>query len=411
MKTSHIFGNAGIVLGLILLCSCATERSSQRSLPADVPINQDVGRGNWLIVTVQLGTGQKLPVIVDTGAGATVLNKSLAPKLGKRLGTIGNNHWGKVITNDVYAAPKLYLGGAPLLMTGDAVLCADVKDLLAGSHQYIMGILGMDVLEHYCIQLDFAAGKMRFLDDPHADKSTWGKAFSIVPVRDDDPRPAVAENLLGRQGPHSLIDSGWLGDGALRPKYFQQWTNRAVVPTNGEARSPDGVFGGKKYFFVNLSEMDWPSDAIGLNFLARHLVTFDFPNHTLYLQRRSIGPLPNPNLAALKPIPDKEPKVTAHLRAVIQDLIDGTENADDYTASAWKRLLSKQRDIQALTKRVGDIVSLTLVERSSVFGWRRSCCYRMEFTHANLLAHFVLNRQNKLASGKMEVVEWKEPVD
>ena len=93
MKTSHIFGNAGIVLGLILLCSCATERSSQRSLPADVPVNQDAGRGNWLIVTVQLGTGQKLPVIVDTGAGATVLNKSLAPKLGKRLGT----HWQRLL--------------------------------------------------------------------------------------------------------------------------------------------------------------------------------------------------------------------------------------------------------------------------------------------------------------------------
>jgi hypothetical protein len=46
-----------------------------------------------------------------------------------------------------------------------------------------------------------------------------------------------------------------------------------------------------------------------------------------------------------------------------------------------------------------------------VFGWRRSYCYRMEFTNATLLAHFVLNGQNKLASGKMEVVEWKEPVD
>ena len=119
-------------------------------------------------------------------------------------------------------------------MTGDAVLCADVKDLLAGSHQYIMGILGMDVLEHYCIQLDFAAGKMRFLDDPHADKSTWGKAFPIVPLNDQDARPAVAENLLGLQGPHSLIDSGLLGDGWLMPQYFQSWTNDAVSPTNGE---------------------------------------------------------------------------------------------------------------------------------------------------------------------------------
>ena len=426
MKTGFPFRAVGIFVSLIFLCSCATEPSARRSLPADVPVNKDAhrslppdmpispdaGRGGDLTVTVKLENGQKLLMILDTGAGSTVLDESLKSKLGKPLGTAPMHSVFGISTNNFYTAPKLYLGDAPLLMTGTAIVTWDVKKRLSSpAHRPVMGILGIDVLEHYCIQLDFAAGKMRFLDDQHADKSTWGKAFSIVPVRDDDPRPAVAENLLGRQGPHSLIDSGWLGDGALMPKYFQLWTNSAVVPTNGEARSPDGVFGGKKYFFVNLSEMDWPSDAIGLNFLARHLVTFDFPNHTLYLQRRSIGPLPNPNLAALKPIPDKEPKVTAHLRAVIQDLIDGTENADDYTASAWKRLLSKQRDIQALTKRVGDIVSLTLVERSSVFGWRRSCCYRMEFTHANLLAHFVLNRQNKLASGKMEVVEWKEPVD
>jgi hypothetical protein len=31
---------------------------------------------------------------------------------------------------------------------------------------------------------------------------------------------------------------------------------------------------------------------IGLGFLARHLVTFDFPNRTLYLKQTSVGPLP-----------------------------------------------------------------------------------------------------------------------
>jgi hypothetical protein len=34
-----------------------------------------------------------------------------------------------------------------------------------------------------------------------------------------------------------------------------------------------------------------PSDGIGLRFLARHLVTLDFPRHTFYLKRTSIGPL------------------------------------------------------------------------------------------------------------------------
>ena len=75
------------------------------------------------------------------------------------------------------------------------------------------------------------------------------------------------------------------------PKYFRQWTNGAAAGTNGEARCPDGMFGGEKYPMVALSENDWPSDAIGLHFLAWHLVTLDFPGHTLYLKRTSIGPL------------------------------------------------------------------------------------------------------------------------
>jgi len=413
MKKSFTLCAAGIFLSLSSLCSCATELSVHGALPADVPINQDAGRGGLLMVTVQLENGRELPMIVDTGAGSTVLDESLERTLGKPLGTGAMHSVFGISTNNFYTAPKLYLGGAPLLMTGTAIVTWDVKKRLSSPARHpVMGILGIDVLEHYCIQLDFAAGKMRFLDGQHADKSAWGKAFPIVPLSDDDPRPAVAENLLGRQGPLSIIDSGFLGDGSLMPKYFQLWTNQAVVPANGEARSPDGVFGGKKYPFVFLSENDWPSDAIGLNFLARHRVTLDFPNHTLYLLCQSIGPLPKSRTAQFKPIPDTEPEVTAHVRAVMQDWIDGTAHAEDYTASAWKRLLSKQKDIQTLTERVGDIVSLTLVERrGGVFGWRRSYSYRLEFTKATMLAHFVFHGRNKLASGRVDVLEWKAPAE
>jgi hypothetical protein len=172
-----------------------------------------------------------------------------------------------------------------------------------------MGILGMDVLEHYCIQLDFAAGKMRFLDDTRADKHKWGKAFPIVALNAQDSRPAVAYDLLGLQGPHSLIDSGCDSDGWLMPKYFDQWTNQAVAPPKAEARSPNGYFDGEKYLFVSLARNDVESDGIGLRFLARHLVTLDFPDHTLHLKRQSIGPLPDPRLKTT-PMPVLEPLIS-----------------------------------------------------------------------------------------------------
>ena len=98
--------------------------------------------------------------------------------------------------------------------------------------------------------------------------------------------------------------------------------------------------------------------------------------------------------------------------------MDGTAQADDYTASCWKRLQSKQKEIQTFKKYVGDIVSLTLVERSSVFGWRRSYHYRIEFTRATVLARFVLHGRNKpspperwqLWNGKNRLTEERVPI-
>jgi NPCBM/NEW2 domain-containing protein len=107
-------------------------------------------------------------------------------------------------------------------------------------------------------------------------------------------------NLFGSQGPHSLIDSGFLSDGWLMPQYFQQWTNHAVLPARGEARWPNGLFGGEKYPFVSLPRIDVESDGLGLRFLARHLVTLDFPKQIMYLQRQSIGPLPDATLRSTR---------------------------------------------------------------------------------------------------------------
>jgi hypothetical protein len=109
-----------------------------------------------------LENGKELLFAVDTDAPFTLLDKSLEPILGKRFGTTKAVYiyYGKA-TQDVYEAPKLYLGGTQLL-TADQVVTDDLK--VFGSDLPFMGILGMDCLRHYCIQLDFAAGKMRFLD-------------------------------------------------------------------------------------------------------------------------------------------------------------------------------------------------------------------------------------------------------
>lgn len=289
LKPIHVISVA-IAVCLMLLCSCATQNPNRAQLPDDVMMNKGAGRGDFLMTTLRLENGEPLPFIVDTGTSITLFDKSLAPQLGKKTGDInmGNTeHWGKYIKSDLYLTPNLYLGNVLLKTSGSNTTTVDLSKLSSETGHPIKGILGMNTLEHYCIQLDFDAGKIRFLDDEKADKKNWGKAFPII-ANNADTRPFVAQNLLGAQGPHSLIDSGYMSDGWLRPKSFQQWTNLASPLTDSEAHSPYGVFDGEKYHDVSLNvEYVDDADGIGLNFLARHLVTLDFPKHTLYLKRVS----------------------------------------------------------------------------------------------------------------------------
>lgn len=286
----------GAWLGLSLSL-CARAGSNSPKLPGEVAINPEAGRGGWLVVTTWLGSegGKEVLCLVDTGSG-TFFDKSLEPELGKLLGTTLTQSWGVHKTNNVYAAPRLYLGGVPLKMPQAVVTTDDFKQMPPYGGRPILGMLGCDCLRSYCLQLDFANGRMRFLDSAHADRRKWGKAFPIVPLNDADGRPAVAANLFGAEGPHSLIDSGYPSDGWLMPKYFELWTNGAIPELKGQARSPNGLFGEEKYPLVSLDRNDVESDGIGLRFLARHLVTLDFPNDTLYLLRQTSLPLPDPRL-------------------------------------------------------------------------------------------------------------------
>ena len=293
-----------LALSLLLLCSCATENLIRPRLPADMTMNKDAGRGNLLFVTLRMKSGEKLPFIVDTGTSHTLFDKSMESKLGKCIDRYKIRRWGVKEETALYAAPKLYSGSTPL-MTASNIVTYDLKRLSSPAGP-IMGILGMDCLEHYCIQLDFSAGKMRFLDDEHSDKQKWGRAFALTALGPNDARPSVRENLFGAKGPGSLIDTGCNYDGWLASKLFRQWTNHAKLPANGETRSPNGVIGGETYPDLHLtkdpgiqvSEEDVERNGIGLRFLARHLVTLDFPKQTMYLRRASIGPLVDKDMEA-----------------------------------------------------------------------------------------------------------------
>ncbi len=305
---------AGTVLLLLVgLCSCATKPAGEARLPAEVAMNKDAGHGSgdWVMATIKLDNGRRIPFVLDTGAAMTVFDKSLAPMLGKPSGSGTATNFGKERKMEIYHSPKLYLGGARLQMTGDFVGTYDCQNLMDLSKRRVMGILGMDVLEHYCVQMDFEAGKLRFLDDEHADRQNWGKAFPLFDTGDGC--CVIHDNLAGMKNPdardgvgvYSLIDTGHDFDGWLSPEFYERWTNTAQPPKNGEARSPNAVLDGEKYAEVypdkrdeKLKDPHTAFNGIGIHFLSRHLVTLDFPKKTMYLRRTRELPFIDENVKA-----------------------------------------------------------------------------------------------------------------
>ena len=295
-----------ITSGLLLLVGCASAppsappspvvatSSASLLLPAEMAMNRDAGHGNVIFVNLQLESGATFPFVLDTGTTWTVFDQSLAPLLGQRIHTATVWRWGVQQESGIYLAPNLFLGGAPLL-TGKAVATDDFKSISQSFGRSVMGLIGMDTLKNYCLQLDFAAGKVRFLDSAVADKSKWGEAFPLTDIGDGC--PSVSANLAGVAGPGSLIDTGCAFDGWLTAPVFRQWTDPTRAPSSGEMRRPNGVLGNEHFQHLALhalpaaattgNDLHLKFNGLGLSFLSRRVVTFDFPNHTLYLKKPS----------------------------------------------------------------------------------------------------------------------------
>ena len=301
----------GLFVIMLLLSSCATRPHSTvgpgLALPAEVTMNKDAGRGALLLVTLRLEDGQRLPFIVDTGSPMTLLERSLEPKLGERLGTETLVNFGRTYEGSCYSAPRLHLGNTPLATDCNVLTSDFVRKLSSGSDRPIMGILGMDCLQHYCIQLDFKAGKIRFLDPDRLARASLGKAFALTLSSEAQSyprwvRPCIRHpGLAGGDDVNLLIDTGHDCDGALGTELFRRMIREDTLHVKADANDPDFaylatcVWDGDCYTDLTLRSRE---DLLGLRFLARHLVTLDFPSRMIYLKRISGDPLIDKDMAA-----------------------------------------------------------------------------------------------------------------
>ena len=290
---------------LVLLCGCLSmqdwyaDTPTPATLPAEAPftmLHPPPGRGGTLFLTLRL-EDEDVVFTVDTGSPITVLDGSLRSRLGRRVGStsIFHPYYARREPGGVYRAPTLYLGDTQL-RTGRWVATGDLVSLMTNSP--VRGILGMDCLRHYCIQLDFLENKLRFLNSDALSTEMLGRPF---PLTFSSGPMEVGINAGFFEGARTLIDTGIYWDGSTTSKVLQRaveeqkaaWADPAKAPatrTNFKTHFPTATFGGDTY--SNLLFDVHFQNSIGLRFLGRHRVTFNFPKRTMYLLRQTMEPLP-----------------------------------------------------------------------------------------------------------------------
>ncbi len=169
----------------------------------------------WIEVSVPQ-SDKPLHFLLDTGAGASIINLSTAKRLGMNLGH-------KIVVRGVNTTlpgywQKLLFVNAGVVALPSNYVAVDLGRLSSSCEQTVDGLIGADFFCDHVVQIDFAAQKIRLLKPEKARKSD-----ETVPLQLRPCGMRVSISVDGRKYQWMRLDTGC--STAL------QWVS-SDVPTN-----------------------------------------------------------------------------------------------------------------------------------------------------------------------------------
>ncbi len=246
---------------------------------------------------------------LDTGSTHTIFSNRFSEQLGKpflwpipytisaRLAD------GEIVKGKAFPTPKAKVG--PLKLKGSPFVPVVDYTTTGGDSP---GIIGMDFLKKYIVRIDFDNRKVTFFKGkkdfdlfsmfkPKENKHPeWGEPVPLKTKLFQKNQYFVEGSIVGDIETDFLIDSGWKRFDTMNRKALQE------VSTNGQKRKErnnlsyliftldnntkllEGFSVGSLEYKNNIFQNNYES-ALGLDFLSRHIVTFDFPNKIMYLKK------------------------------------------------------------------------------------------------------------------------------
>lgn len=270
-----------------------TKRSSGGFTDQEILAEFTIAKGTDLIVLPVRFKGEEYMFFLDTGCSLTAFDISFKSELGEAKRRGRGMTSGGLRPFESFDAPEAFLGPLNLQDCGE-VFCADLKMVSSILGRKVSGAIGMNFLRKYVVQIDFDKGKLLFLKPMAGENPYWGEALEIEyhPIG----WPYVTGIILDGIKVDFVIDTGDSGTGGLLHVIFKKIisekeikTSEAIADTAGgiirfrEARIANLSIGTFQYKDLVFSESNLSH--LGLGFLSRHIVTFDFPNSKVYFKK------------------------------------------------------------------------------------------------------------------------------
>jgi len=253
------------------------------------PVESD---GDLILLPVGIG-GQQYSFVFDTGCFGLVFDVKLKPQLGIAVqGGVSATPTGGVSV-EAFHCPVVDLGR--IRLRGDPLVWTfDLQSIREFTGHNVMGLIGVEALLPYIIELDFDAGELRFLDGVRAHAGT---ELSLSPTNGG--QLAIPVHVpIGGSIPF-VLDTAFVGSGALTDETFTKLRDAGELfrpysahtqYVGGARRTRIGALsaisvGRDTYEGLDFSSAG-PDNILGTEILSRKNVTFDFPEKKVYLADR-----------------------------------------------------------------------------------------------------------------------------
>ena len=292
------------LLTLMLLWLCAEVSGAERAQtqPAALHGEFEIGKdGRMILLPVKIG-GKQIECLLDTGAGISSFDLKLRRYFGEEEETRTLKTPSGITRGRAFGWPKVEFNGRTL-KTDQPIVGLDLQEIREATNAPVFGVLGVDVMRNSRVQIDFDQGVLRFLDKLPRDLRELGTPLPLE-FPDDGP-PCVRGDLGSGEATHFLIDTGTQGN-SLNAETFDEQLELATLRLGGNFTSVTaaGLAQGERGYLSQMSIGPFRCrnqrvvrinmNSIGLRFLSRFVVTFDFPGGRLFLKKGAKFDRPEP---------------------------------------------------------------------------------------------------------------------